>query len=402
MIRNPQATALSGHPYGDPNGWCRDVADPFLTRHGPPVRTRLRYGGEGWMVTRLNDVRLVLFDRRFSSALAAAKDTPRVTTVAFTRVNRVAQLDPPEHTRLRRLFNNPFSAPRVRALQPWVEQYVADRISQIMAAGPPADLIRDLFDPVTLHLVSDIMGVGLEDRHRVRLQATVHQTMAMSRAETEELVRKAGSYFDDLVQQRRRHPGDDAISEALQIRGDRGDAPTDADVASLAMGLFTTGVEALSAQLQIGTHALLSHPEEMARLRTHPELMPNAVEEIIRYTPFLVGGSRARCAAEDVEVGGVLLRAGDFVLPNVSATNFDPDVVPDPYRLDLSRPRLPSIPFGFGAHFCQAAQLCRMVMSTVLSVLVQRPPDLRMAVPDTQLRWRKSRIRAFEELPVSW
>lgn len=396
-------TAVPGHPYGDPDGWCRDVADPYLNHHGPPTRIQSPYGRDGWIVTRLDDVRLVLGDRRFSNALAAKLDIPRTAPVTLSRLAMILGVDPPEHTYLRRVFNDGYSAARVRRWQPWVKQQAHSRIARLVAAGQSADLARDLFDPLSLDLSGEVLGIPSTDRSRLAGWGGAHHSSSLPPAEFNRRVSAAGDYMDDLVRHRRQHPGDDLISEVVQARDHRGDPTTDSDIASLALGLFTTGAGLLTAQLQISTHALLSHPQELAKLRSHPELMPRAVDELLRYTPIIIGPMRARCVVEDVEVGGVQLRAGELVLPAIAAAGFDPSVIADPYRLDLSRRRVPALTFGFGAHFCQGIHLARMVMNTVLTSLLEGLPDLRVAVPDEQLRWQKGRrIRSFEELPVSW
>jgi len=390
------------HPYADPKGWCGERADPFLNRIGPPVRVQLPYGEEGWMVTRFADVRFIFSDRRFGHSLQTGRDIPRVVVVPSSRLTLIARSDPPEHNRLRRLFNDSFTTARSQRRRPLVEQLALAGIDRLIANGPPGDLVRDLFDPVALAVVGDVMGVPEQDRQLIRTWTRVHQGTAVTPAEFEQNVANACAYFEDLVRLRLEHSGDDAISDALRIRAKCGDSRSDADVASLAAALFTTGVESISGQLQTSTHSLLTHPIEFTRLRDHRELLPRAVEELCRYAPLVVGGARARRVIEDVEVGGVLLRAGDSVVPHAGAAGFDPEAFPDPYRLDISRPPGPTLIFGFGAHYCQAAQFSRMVLAAVLPLLTERLPDLRMAVPNEHLRWQKSRVRGFEALPVSW
>lgn len=402
MSHEQRTIEASGHPYGDPQGWCRDVADPCLNNHGPPVRTRLPYGHEGWMVTRFKDVRFVLSDRRFSHALAAKNDMPRLTPAPSSRASLVSRVDPPEHTQMRRLFNTAFGPAQARGWQPWVKRHADARIDQIIATGPPADLARDLFDPVALNLIGEVMGVPARDRSRLQSWATAHQSTTVSCTDVEQSIGAACAYFDELVRNRHRQPGDDIISEALQIRDGRGYPITDTEVASLATGLFATGFETTTGQLQVSTHALLSHPDQMATLRAHPELMPQAIEELIRYAPILAGPARARCAVEDVEISDVLVQAGELVLPNIAAAGFDPTIIANPYQLDISRQPVPSLIFGFGSYFCQGAQLARTAMSAVLLSLIEHFPHLRVAVPNEQLRWRKSRLRSLEELPVAW
>lgn len=391
------------HPYSDPNGWCGDVADPQLTQHGPPVRVPEPNGAAAWLVTRYPDVRTVLSDRRFGRAPTARMEPPRVSPARFCRATMLTTAEPPEHTRLRRLFNDAFTAAQAERWQPRAQQLLDTNLDRIAETGSTADLVRQVFDPFTVTLLAEIIGVPNLDRAQlVALSGALHATN-LSAKRFHDQIDAVAQQFDDLVARRRQTPADDAISHALQLRDTRGDDTTDADIASMGAGMFATGVFALTGQLQISTHALLSHPAEAARLRAQPRLLPRAVNELLRYAPLIIGPLRPRYVVHDIEVGGQMLRAGELAAASSSAANFDPTFFPDPYRLDVTRQSAPILTFGFGIHFCQATSLARMALSTVVSTLTKRFPNLRLAVPNERLRWVQARrLRSFEQLPVTW
>jgi len=392
------------YPYGDPRGWCKDVADPHLVQHGAPTGMPEPNGTTAWLVTRYTDVRMALSDRRFGRAPATKLAPPRVNPARYCRATLLPASDPPEHTRLRRLFNDPFTSARVERWRERVQQLADAHFGEIASAGFTGDLVRHVYDPLALALLGDVMGIPSADRAELlTLSSALHAT-EMTAEDFHNQMDATARYFDGLVAWRRQHPGDDVVTEALHNRTARGDdISSDADIASMAAGMFATGVAALSGQLQISTQALLRHPQQWARLRAEPELLPFAVDEVLRYAPLIIGPLRARYVREDVDLGGRRLRAGDLVAASSSAANVDPHAFPDPYRLDISRRGLPILAFAFGIHFCQAASFVRMAMGAVLSSLVAHFTDLHLAVPDEQLRWNRGRrLRSFRELPVRW
>jgi len=394
---------IQPHPYSDPSGWCAAIADPQLTQHGPPVRVPNPNGATSWLVTRYGDVRTVLSDRRFGRAPTARLQPPQVCPARLSRVTQLATFDPPEHGRLRGLVSEAFSVARSAAWRTRVQRLLDNRLDRLVADGISADLVRQVIDPLSLALLAEAFGIPVADRSRVVGWSRAHHSTAMPVGEFHDKMDALTSYFDALVARRRRRPADDVISQALHLRDLRGQEITDDEIAAICAGVFATGFFALTGQCQISVHALLTHPDELAELRANPELLPGAVEELLRYAPLIKGPLRVRYVFEDLDVGGRMIHAGDLVAPSVSAAGFDPEVFSDPYRLDICRRPVPNLAFGFGTHYCLAAPLGRIVLTAIVSSLIERFPQLRLAVTDEALRWVFDwRLRRLERLPVSW
>jgi len=396
------ATSAAPHPFADPHGWCRDTVDPNLVQHGPPVRVPEPSGRTVWLVTRYDEVRFVLGDPRFGREPMLQFESPKACPGFYSRATILSTCGPKDHTRLRRVFNDGLNTTGAAEWRPLAESLVDNYLDRISKAGSSADLVGQFFDPLLLELLSEIIGVPVADRHRLHRWAAVFHSTVASSDQYEAGMVQTEEYFDDLVRQRRQHPAADLISHGLDVANQRGDV-TDWDVASLVAGIFSTGIPALSGQLQISTYMLLRRPEVVSILREQPQLLGRAVSELLRYTPLIVGPLRARYVLQDVEVGGVVLRQGDLVLPSVGAANLDPHAFPNPYDFDIMRDRSPILAFGFGLHFCQAAQFVRMMLTTVVSALTTRFPGIRITVSDEALRWDpERRTRGFYEMPVSW
>lgn len=391
------------HPYTDATGWCRQVFDPALTQQAPPIRVRAAYGGDGWLVTRHEDVRAAYADPRFSRSMAVLSDPPRGAPAAYSRLERLGASDPPEHTHLRRLLNYPFSAAGARQWQPKAEEFIVQAMENASALESPVDLMQGVLIPFSVRLMCEIIGIPIDDRQRLVQLMSAHSKSTISIDVLTRDLDCAMAYFDDLVESRIDNRVDDAISHALNIRDAQAPRVADADVSSMIAGMFATAVENLPNQTGIAIQALLSNPLELAKLMDDRTRIYSAVDELLRYAPYIIGPHKPRYATSAVNLGGVEIPEGDCVLPSTGAANFDQSVFECPYKLDLFRPRRPLLTFGFGIHFCQAAHFVRMVVATVILCLLERYPQIHITVPDEQLRWRTGiRFRSFEYLPVAW
>jgi cytochrome P450 len=205
-----------------------------------------------------------------------------------------------------------------------------------------------------------------------------------------------------LLSERRAEPRDDLLSGLAMARDDD-DRFSEMEILLFAAGLLAAGHETTTSQIPNFVLTLIEHPDELARLRAQPELVPQAVEELMRFIPLGVGSAFPRYAREDIEVGGVLVKAGEAVLAAIGSANRDDREFPDADALDLTRPIGPHLGFSHGAHHCLGAPLARMELQVALTTLVARLPDLRLAVPVEQLSWKHgSFMRAIVELPISW
>ncbi|MFD5887706.1 cytochrome P450 [Streptomyces sp. NPDC060334] len=383
---------------GLPDGYRR-------LRDRPPVRVRLPYGDDAWLATSYEDVRAVLSDPRFSLAEAVRRDQPRIGPMPRAGGGLIA-LDAPRHTRLRALLAKEFTARRIEPLRDHVRGVVDGLLDRMVAAGPPADLVEDLAFPLPMTLICELAGVPEDDQPGVRTWA---DTVCSGSVTPDVVQRHAKEFFarmDDWIEARRRTPADDLISVLVRA-ADEGVLTAD-ELAGLLNEVLIGGFVTTTNQIA-NFFAVLLLPGEvggaevLAAVRERPDLVPRAVEELLRLVPLLNGLTLPRYAGEDVELGGVLVRAGESVVVSQAAANHDPAVFPSPDRIVLDRPGAPHISFGHGIHYCLGAHLARLELQTVLERVTARLPGLQTAVPEEELRWRsKEFFSGLRSLPVTW
>ncbi|GGQ20632.1 nocardicin N-oxygenase [Actinomadura coerulea] len=395
-MSEPTGTDEAGGPSPAPPP-INDVRTP-----GPVVRARMLSGDVGYAVTRAAEAQHVLCDPAFSSAatfLPRAPAEPR-EPVGSSRV--LFEMDPPEHTRLRRAVAQAFNRRRVEAMGAGIEEVVDGLLDETAAAGPPADLVQTLCAPLPLTDICELLGVPREDRYSFRGWAeTIMALRGHSPREIDRARAAIQRYFADLVAARRADPADDLVSELLTAR-DREERITEAELVRLAITLLIAGHGPTMNQLARSVYALLTRPEMYAALHRDPELVTTAVEELLRTVPS-VPVATPRLALRDVEIGGVPIPAGSTVAVSSLAANRDPALFTDPEVTDLGRTENRHLTFGYGPHFCVGAQLARTELRTALAALTRRFPDLRLAVPPEAVRWRTdSLFHGPVELPVTW
>ncbi|NDU71446.1 cytochrome P450 [Actinomadura sp. DSM 109109] len=369
---------------------------------GPVARARMLSGDVGYVVTRAAEAQQVLCDPAFSSA---ATFLPRESArsgepVGSSRV--LFEMDPPEHTRLRRAVARAFGRRRVEAMRAGIARVAEGLLDEMVAAGPPADLVRALCAPLPLTDICELLGVPREDRDSFRdLAETVMALRGRSPEEIDAAREAIRRYFARLVAARRAEPAGDLLSELLTA-GDREERITEPELVRLAITLLIAGHGPTMTQLARGVHALLERPEMYAALHRDPDLVETAVEELLRTVPSVPVGT-PRLALRDVEIGGVPVPAGSTVAVSALAANRDPALFADPEVTDLGRVDNRHLTFGHGPHFCVGAQLARTEMRIALTALTRRFPGLRPAVPPADVRWRTdSLFHGPSELPVTW
>jgi cytochrome P450 len=380
--------------------------DPVLLHllaHEPVAHVRLPHGEPCWMVTRYDDVRHVLGGAGFSRAATLHMDVAR-TTEMLPLEDSILAMDPPNHTRIRRLVSMAFTARRVAELRPRIQAVVDGLLDDIERTGPPADLVEDLALPLPITIITDLLGVPYEDRERFRGWADTFMTT--SGFSVEELIDAhvaITGYLAGLIAQRRDEPTDDLLGGLVAARDEDGDRMTEGELVSLALALLVAGYETTASQLTKFVLALFRHPDQLALLRAHPELVPNAIEELMRLVTLSSGTGLAQVATEDVEMSGVTIHAGEAVMASPGAANRDPTVFADPNSLDVTRENIVHFGFGHGAHFCIGAHLARLEMQVALTSLLTRFPDLRLAVPDDEVEWKDgSAVWGLVHLPVTF
>ena len=366
-----------------------------------PVRMPDR--GWAWVVTRSADVRTALTDPRL------AKDVRRWPGGGKSRpseaVNCHAHMlnsDPPDHTRLRRTVQGAFSSRRVAQLRPRTKEIAAGLLDAMAEErGRVIDLIDGYARPLPVTVLGELLGIPVADRAWIAIAVVDYG----DRAESERVTRELAAYLTELIAAKRAEPGNDLLSALALPRDNTGgegarDGLTSTELLSTVFQLVMAGFDTTVNLIASGTLALLTHPEEMARLREDPSLLSAAVEELLRFTTP-VNYATDRFTTENVPIGDVVIPAGEWVLNALTSANRDPAQFPEPDRLDLSRDTSGHVAFGYGVHYCLGAHLARMEAEVALGALLARCPGIALAVPPEELRWRPvSLMNGLESLPV--
>ncbi|MFC8290397.1 cytochrome P450 [Streptomyces sp. NPDC057242] len=363
-------------------------------RHGPVSRFTHPGGKPGLLITGYDTVRAVLADARFSSR----KELMNVVDFALPPAppGEFLLMDEPEHSRYRKPLVGRFTVRRMRMLTERIERITADCLDAMQETGPPADLVTAFAKPLPTIVICEILGVPYEDRASFQEQI---DTFMGGEAGDEELVAAytaTQEYLARLVAAKRAHPTDDVLSELTD-----GDL-TDEELRGISLILLAAGFDTTANMLSLGTFALLRHPEQLAALRADPALTDGAVEELLRY--LSVAKTFHRTALEDVELDGLTVEAGTTVLLSYHTANRDPGRFPDPHALDLRRRATGHLAFGHGIHQCLGQQLARVEMRVAFRALLDRLPNLRLAVPaeEVALRPETADIFGVKSLPVTW
>jgi len=390
------------YPFGPVHGLEIDPTYFWLQEHEPLARVKLPYGEEGWLLTRYDDVRTALGDPRFSLAEAAERDVPRLTPQRYGGI--LTDQDPPDHTRLRRLVAKAFTVHRVEQLRGQAERITSELLDKMVAAGPVADLVEALAIPLPGLMICELIGVPYADRDRFRDWVGAWMSVtALTPEQRGEYIGRLTAYLADLAARRRMNPTEDLLG-ALVIASDEGDRLTEDEVVALTLVILAAGYESTASQIVNFTYALLTHPGQLALLRSRPGLLPGAVDELMRWVPLLaVADVLPRYALADVELGGGTVKAGEPVLLAKHAANRDRRRYADPDRLDITRDAQGQLGFGHGVHHCLGAPLARLDIQTALTALLARCPELRLAVPEAELEWKSGMaVRGPVALPITW
>jgi cytochrome P450 len=368
----------------------------------PIAQVTMPDGRTAWLVTGHAEVKQVLVDPRFSRAAASGPDALR--TGLMTANDSILAMDPPEHTRLRRLVARAFTARRIEDLRPRVAKLVDELLDEIETLPRPVDLVEQFSLPLPVQVICELLGVPASDRHTFHAWSdTLLGDWKRDPNEIKAAFDDIGAYLSRLIAVKRAEPADDLMTALIAAR-DSHDKLSERELVTLSITVLVAGHETTANQINMFLLTLLRHPEELARLRADPDAIPQAVEELMRFVQLGEGGaSLPRVTTEEVELGGVTLPAGAPVLPVFTAANRDPAVFDAPEQLDLSRADNPHLGFGAGVHHCLGAQLARMELQESLRGLLRRIPDVRIAVPESELRFKPGMVvRSLKALPITW
>lgn len=402
MTETTQVSKVRPYPFSAPDRLNLDPLYARLRNQEPVTRVQLPFGEQAWLATRYADARTVLGDPRFSRAASVGRDEPRTTPRQVG--GGILSMDPPDHSRLRRLVAKAFTARRVELLRPRTTEIAIELVDGMLAAGPPADLVDRFATPLPVRVICELLGVPPEDQHLFRAWSeAVVSTTSLSPERIESYIASLQSYMAGLIAQRRVAATDDLIGALVQARDDDNDRLTEEEMVELAAGLLAAGHETTVTQIPNFLYVLFTHPEQLAQLRTRPDLIPAAVEELLRFVPLGVAAAFARYATEDLTLGGARISAGEPVIVAMASANRDDTVFDDPDRLDFAREANPHLGFGHGVHHCVGAQLARMELQVALTVLLDRLPGLRLAVDERDLTWKTGLlVRGLRTMPVTW
>ena len=375
-----------------------------MWREAPVRRITTRDGRDAWLVTGMAQVRAVLADPRFGRVEARRLGAVMSPAVIFTKP-AILDLDPPEHTRLRRLVAGAFSAHRIRRLRPRIQQIADELVAAMVEAGSPADLAESLSYPLPITVICEILGVPYADRDLFRGWADSVSAPGAKPEEAMAALQSLFGYMGGLVDDKRAHPDDSLLHELVTAR-DEQDRLDDDELMTLGCGLLLAGYETTASMLGKGLLALLDNPDQLAKVRTAPEAVPTAVDEVLRYvTPGVDPHTGLiRAATTDVDLDGTTIPAHSVVIACNSAANFDPAVFPEPGRFDATRAGAAEhLAFGYGMHRCVGAQLARIELEVAFDTLFTAIPGLRLAVPANEIAYSDGALlRGLRSLPVAW
>ncbi|WHT18435.1 cytochrome P450 [Crossiella sp. CA-258035] len=368
----------------------------------PISRVSFPSGDTGWMVTRHADIRAVLTDPRFTVRNRRFVFSSQKQETPPPRRGMLLSMDAPEHPAYRKLLTREFTVRRMQHLRPRIQQIVDEHLDAMAAKGGVVDLVEALALPVPSLVICELLGVPYADREHFQTVTADLLRLDITFERRQAAVDEFDRYLGVLVKTKRLDPGEDLLSDLI-ARADAGDELLDDEVlVSFAFLLLVAGHETTANMIGLSTAVLLENPDQLALLREQPELADKAVEELLRYLT-IIHLALQRTALEDVEIGGQLIKKGELVALSVSAANFDPALLDEADRLDITRQPVAHLSFGFGPHQCLGQQLARMELRVVFSTLFTRFPTLRLAVPISEVPFRTDMaIYGVHELPVRW
>ncbi|WP_445527325.1 cytochrome P450 [Streptomyces cyslabdanicus] len=371
-----------------------------LRRECPLARVRLPMGATAWYATRYEDVRELIADARLIRP-SITDWPPRPGHVPGDEPGLITmmELEGPRHAALRRALSGPFSVRSVRSRLPRVRRSADRLLDPFVDSDRPGDLVVRFLEPFPVMVMCDLVGIPYEDSDYFLPRADAALGAILTLAEGREATSQLREYITALLDQKRREPGDDMLTLLVQAC-ERGALDHESAV-SFGLSMLVAGYRTSTMFLADAVLTLLTLPGAYAHLRDHRALMPDAVEELLRYVPVM-NGVVVLQAVEDIELHGRTIRAGDAVLPVLAAANRDERVFSDADGLDLCRADNPHLTFGRGAHHCIGAHLARAQMTVCLEALFDRLPNLRLAEGHDPIWEDDSPSKSPLTLPVTW
>jgi cytochrome P450 len=383
------------------------VADPYPSfaraRRVAPVQWHEGLGL--WLAFTHAEANAVLRDRRLGRIWRDREPGERFESFNLIHRNAILEMEPPDHTRLRRLISAAFARGHVERLRPWVEELarsLVDGLVERSGGTTPVDVLGGMAEELPVAVIAELLGVPDADRHLLRPWSNAivkmyeyGRTTAIE-ASAERAAGEFVGYLRGLAADRRRAPGEDLLSHLVGVRDSEGDRLTEDELVTTCILLLNAGHEATVNVSGNGLLALLEHPDQLQRLREDPGLLPSAIEELMRFDSPLQLFERT--ATEDVAIGGITVPRGQKIAALLGSANHDPAVFADPDVLDIGRSDNPHIAFGAGVHFCIGAPLARVELQASFGALLARTSRLELARPAR--RRPEFVIRGLADLPV--
>lgn len=361
-------------------------------------------GHEGWLVTGYDALRQLMADTRFSSRLDIDIIHPPFETPGMPVPTEpppqtpglFIAMDPPDHTRLRRKLTGAFTVKRMKQLEERIIDIVERQLDDMAKMAPPVDLVKAFALPVPSLVICEMLGVPYEDRETFHANTAKFMVREVTLEDKMAAYGAMATYLAELATSKRADPREDILSDLA-----RHDDLSIEELVGIGFLLMLAGHETTANMLGLGTFALLEHPEQAAELRANPDLMPGAVEELLRY--LSIADIFYRYATEDIELGGETINKGSTVTVSLLAANRDPRKYDNPDTLDVRRNARGHLEFGHGVHQCLGQQLARIEMRAGFEGLLRRFPDLELAIPASEVPLRTNmNIYGVHELPVTW
>ncbi|UUZ92246.1 cytochrome P450 [Paenibacillus sp. P25] len=384
-----------------------------LAGYGEPLCRLDDFFGMGgaWIAFHYDDVAAILKDPRFLKDMrglapqqdqqeAPGEDNSVGKLVEWLKqMPNMLTVDPPDHTRLRRLASSAFTPHMIEGLRPRIQQIADEPLDAVEERGE-MDLVADYAYPSPIIVISEMLGIPAADRNRFREWTKKLGQAALEPGQSEAVeaaIEEFVTYIKALIADKREHPGNDVTSGLVRAH-DEGDKLSDNELLSTIWSLITAGHETTVNLIGNGVLALLQRPEQLRLLQEDPALIPAAVEELLRYAaPVMIIG---RFAGEDMTMHGKLIRKGEMVLLSLAGANLDPQSFANPERLDITREENEHLAFGRGIHLCLGAPLARLEGQIAFGTLLRRSPNLRLTVRPEELVYNYSTLRSLASLPV--
>jgi cytochrome P450 len=375
-----------------PFDWPSPIDQPreFADLHErPAVSVLLPSGDRAWLVTRYRDVRALLADPRISknrNRPDMARMVPSAGAPAKHFQNQVA-MDPPGHTRMRRLVAKAFTAVRVEGLRPLVQTIADELLDGLQRDGRrSAELSKEFAHPLSLRVMCELLGIPEAERAPL-VGVTV----------------PPWEYMRELIERKRRSPGPDLVTQLIAVSDVDDGRLSDAELHWWCTVLLLAGYETSAHQMLSAVVLLLNHPRQLAALRADPALIPSAVEELLRHQVVGTSLSMLRYVTDDIDLDGVTIPKGSSVIPSLECANHDPAAYSNPSELDVTRAGPAQLTFSAGRHFCAGAGLARIQLQAGLAGLLRGFPGLRLAEPIDRLHRRGDPFtQGFAAVPVAW